>query len=257
VPPLRSQLIRKGGRQSRAVRPRGHRVTPGPTAQLLLRPCLKFRSCRSIPPIPASGASARQPVLTSGPSPTCTARSGGSTARPARATPKDSRARSVSEAVACSERSRFRRRLGLDVIMVDIGHLPAQRGKTRGGASRTGARRKAWVLRSRHLPRYAVHRNVSRARSTRSGTERSVPSPWSGHFYPESPQNTNTDVACSLSSLSLPLGFRLDQSPTTDSGAASFPQSTPYARAAWSRPPYACTHDRIEASDLAVDRLHG
>jgi hypothetical protein len=112
-------------------------VDPGPTAQPLLRPSLKSESFRSKPPSPASGASARQCDLSSGSSLATANRSGGSTAR---ATREGSCNRSGSETVtrSRSDRSSFGSVLGLDVIIVDIGHLPAQRGKNLGGASGSG-----------------------------------------------------------------------------------------------------------------------
>jgi hypothetical protein len=60
-----------------------------------------------------------------------------------RVTPRDCGDGSGFETVAASERSSFRRRLGLDVIKVDTGHLPAQRGKSQEGESGTGSGRTA------------------------------------------------------------------------------------------------------------------
>ncbi len=193
---FRSKRSERKGRQSRAVGPPGHHADPGPTAQPLLRPILNSRSFRSKPPTPASGASVRQCILTSGSSLVRAACSGGSIARLARTARLDSGDRFGLETVACSERLSCFKRLGLDVIIADIEHLPAQRGKNLGGASGTTRGRQPANLGSQTTSRdplsIATHRapdQLDRAQSAHLSHPRG-----SGRVSPGKPAEERCDV---------------------------------------------------------------
>jgi hypothetical protein len=168
-------MIRKDGRQSRAVGPRVLRRAPGPTAQPLLRPCLKSRSFQSIPPGPPSGASASSSAVCSGSSHERTARSGGSVSRPGRAACVGKLAGSNLSDVGGATSALPDKTFGSAVSNVDIGHLPARRGKNQGGApcrcpgresNRTCRRRPPATRHHSRRVAHAIHLIACRASSS-------------------------------------------------------------------------------------------
>jgi hypothetical protein len=151
-----TRIIPNRLRKNGAVGPSVERNQPGPTAQLLLRPCLKIVSDESILS-PASGASARRLSDASGASRGRKPISRGSTSLGTHDFAGHCRKASGSRQTGSFGRPEGTRDLGVPAgvfNVVGMGHLPAQRGMNQGAAATSTS---AQVVSRRQAPACSRH----------------------------------------------------------------------------------------------------